>query len=327
MNNAPGLWRHDRYSEYHDGLSSGISRPGGHRVTVTQPHGGPGGGPTALRMLLGAHLRRLREAQGISRETAGWEIRASESKISRMELGRVGFKERDVADLLKLYGLDDHEERERLLALARESNTPGWWHRDGDILPSWFQSYLGLEASASQIRAYEVQFVPGLLQTADYARAVINIGRSAAPRHEVERRVALRMRRQELLTRKSAPVLWVVIDEAALRRPIGGPKVMAEQIRSLMQSSRRRNVRIQIIPFVYGGHAAAGGPFSILRFPEPDLSDIVYVEQMTSALYLDKPEDVDQYSAMIEQLCLQAEPPAKTLEILAEILRDFEAAE
>jgi hypothetical protein len=293
-------------------------------VTVPPTQPGPGSGPTVLRMLLGAHLRRLRDAQEISREAAGWEIRASESKISRMELGRVSFKERDVADLLTLYGVDDEEERERMLALARQANEPGWWHRDGDILPSWFQSYLGLEAAASMIRSYEVQFVPGLLQTNDYARAVIMLGFPKAPLKEIERRVELRMKRQELLTRKNPPTLWVVIDEAALRRPIGGAGVMAGQIKALVDAAKMPNVRIQVIPFAFGGHAAAGGPFSILRFPESDLSDVVYVEQMTSALYLDKSEDVDYYTAMIERLCVQAEPPAATPEILDSILRDFE---
>jgi hypothetical protein len=276
-------------------------------------------------MLLGAHLRRLREAQGISRETAGWEIRASESKISRMELGRVSFKERDVADLLTLYDVDDREERRRLLALLHQANTPGWWHREGDILPGWFQSFLGLEASASLIRAYEVQLIPGLLQTTEYARAVILLGNSTASPREIDRRVGLRMRRQELLTRKDPPKLWVVVDEAALRRPIGGSSVMATQIATLADLAKLPNVTIQVVPFASGGHAAAGGPFSILRFPEHDLSDIVYIEQMNSALYLDKAEDVDYYAALMEQLCVQAEPPARTPEILDEILRDFKA--
>ena len=191
-------------------------------MTTSRQQVGPTGGPTVLRMLLGAHLRRLREARGVTREDAGWEIRSSESKISRMELGRVGFKERDVADLLTLYGLDDPEERDRLLALARDANTPGWWHRYGDVLPGWFQSYLGLEAAASLIRTYEVQFVPGLLQTREYARAVVLLGHGRAPAEEVERRVDLRMARQELLTRADPPQLWAVVDEAALRRPIGG---------------------------------------------------------------------------------------------------------
>src|SRR5213083_1783604 len=163
-------------------------------------------------MLLGAQLRRLREAKGISRETAGWEIRSSESKISRMELGRVGFKERDVADLLTLYGVADHAERDAMLSLARQANTPGWWHRFGDLLPNWFQSYLGLEAASALIRTYEVQFVPGLLQTKEYARSVILLGHEAARGEEIERRVGLRMARQQQLFRPDAPRLWAVVD-------------------------------------------------------------------------------------------------------------------
>jgi Domain of unknown function (DUF5753)/Helix-turn-helix domain len=275
-----------------------------------------------LRMLLGAHLRRLREAQGVSREDAGWEIRASESKISRMELGRVGFKERDIDDLLSLYGVDDEVERDRLLALARDANTPGWWHRYGDVLPNWFQSYLGLEAAAALIRTYEVQFVPGLLQTRDYARAVVELGHRRAPLSEVERRVNVRIERQQLLNRTNGVQVWVVVDEAALRRPIGGAKVMREQIAALIEATELPNVRLQVLPFDAGGHAAAGGAFSILRFPDQDLPDVVYVEQLTSALYLDKPDDIDQYAAAMERVCIEAEPPSRTAEILQEILHD-----
>ncbi|MDI5941058.1 Scr1 family TA system antitoxin-like transcriptional regulator, partial [Micromonospora sp. DH15] len=174
-------------------------------MTMVPTEGGPATGPTVLRMLLGAQLRRLREASGVTREGAGWEIRASESKISRMELGRVGFKERDVADLLSLYGVTDTTEREALLKLARDANSPGWWHRYGDVLPSWFQSYLGLEAAAALIRSYEVQFVPGLLQTPEYARAVVLLGHRGAGADEIDRRVGLRMQRQELLRRPRPP--------------------------------------------------------------------------------------------------------------------------
>lgn len=296
-------------------------------MTTVQPEGGSAGGPTVLRMLLGAHLRRLREAEGVSRETAGWEIRASESKISRMELGRVSFKERDVADLLTLYGVADDQERADLLSLARDANTPGWWHRDGDILPSWFQSYLGLEAAAALIRTYEIQFIPGLLQTADYARSVIVLGHGKASDDEVERRVGLRLKRQQVLSRKDPPQLWVVIDEGALRRPIGGPEVMRAQLRALVDATKLPNIRLQVIPFHVGGHAAAGGSFSILRFPDQDLPDVVYVEQMTSALYLDKREDVDYYAAAMERLCVEADKPTRTPEILGKVLREFEAAD
>ncbi|WP_413232074.1 helix-turn-helix domain-containing protein [Micromonospora rifamycinica] len=283
--------------------------------------GGPATGPTVLRMLLGAQLRRLREASGVTREGAGWEIRSSESKISRMELGRVGFKERDVADLLTLYGVTADEERGALLKLARDANSPGWWHRYGDVLPGWFQSYLGLEAAAALIRSYEVQFVPGLLQTPEYARAVVLLGHRGAAVDEVDRRVELRMQRQQLLRRADPPQLWAVIDEAALRRPIGGREVMRGQLTALIEATRSPHVRLQVIPFDAGGHAAAGGAFTILRFGDDDLPDIVYIEQLTSALYLDKREDLDYYAAAMERLCVEATPPERTPEVLTR-LRD-----
>nr|WP_232778470.1 helix-turn-helix transcriptional regulator [Carbonactinospora thermoautotrophica] len=279
-------------------------------------------GPTVLRILLGAQLRRLREAKGISREDAGYAIRASGSKISRMELGRVSFKSRDVADLLTLYGVTDEDERAALLSLADQANTPGWWHRYNDVLPSWFEVYVGLEGAASLIRTYEVQFVPGLLQTEDYARAVITLGHADAPVEEIDRRVSLRMTRQRLLTQPGTLRLWAVVDEAVLRRPIGGPEVMRGQIQALIEATKLPNVTLQVLPFSVGGHAAAGGAFSILRFPEPDLPDVVYVEQLTSALYLDKREDVDHYRKVMERVCVEAEPPDRTVEILSRILRE-----
>ncbi|HEY7484707.1 MAG TPA: helix-turn-helix transcriptional regulator [Streptosporangiaceae bacterium] len=281
------------------------------------------GGPTVLRILLGAELRRLREARNISREQAGYAIRASDSKISRMELGRVGFKERDVSDLLSLYGVTDAEERAALTSLARQANTPGWWHSYSDVLPNWFEVYVGLEEAASRIRAYEVQFVPGLLQTEEYARAVTLLGYADAPEQEIDRRVRLRMMRQQLLVGEDAPHLWVVVDEAALRRPLGGRQAMRAQLERLIEASGQSNITIQVVPFHRGGHAAAGGPFSILRFAEPDLPDVVYLEQLTSALYLEKREDVDRYLAVMERLCLDAEPTSATVKILRRILKDL----
>jgi len=274
-------------------------------------------------MMLGAQLRRLRESRGVTREGAGWEIRASESKISRMELGRVGFKERDIADLLTLYGITDPQERDALLHLARDANSPGWWHRYGDVLPSWFQAYLGLEAAAALIRTYELQFVPGLLQTEEYARAVVLLGHSRAEPAEIDRRVTLRMRRQQVLHREDPPQLWAVVDEAALRRPIGGPTVMRQQVSALIEATRLPNVRLQVVPFAAGGHAAAGGAFSILRFGDQELPDVVYIEQLTSALYLDKREDLEFYALAMERLCVEAEPPERTPEILGRILADL----
>jgi hypothetical protein len=239
-----------------------------------------------------------------------------------MELGRVSFKERDVADLLSMYGVADPREREALLGLARQANNPGWWHHFGDILPNWFQSYLGLEAAASLIRTYEIQFVPGLLQTPEYARAVILLGHSGADAAEIDRRVELRNQRQIILNRPEPPQLWAVIDEAVLRRPIGGVEVMRKQIEALIEAAKLPNVRLQIIPFNAGGHAAAGGPFAILRFPESELPDVVYVEQLTSAIYLDKRDDVDHYAIAMERVCIDAEPPSHTPDILEKLLNE-----
>ncbi|MGH8793289.1 MAG: helix-turn-helix domain-containing protein [Stackebrandtia sp.] len=294
-------------------------------MATPQPGGGSAGGPTALRMLLGAHLRRLREAQGVTRADAGWEIRASESKISRLELGRVSFKERDVEDLLSLYNVDDDDERQQLLVLAREANTPGWWHRFGDVLPSWFQSYLGLEATAALIRTYELQFVPGLLQTKEYARAVVLLGYGHISPQEVERRVELRASRQKLLKRAEPAKLWAVVDESALRRPLGGRAVMRAQLKHLLEQAKRPNVRLQVIPFHSGGHSAAGGAFTVLRFPDQELPDVVYIEHLNSALYLDKRDDVDLYVAAMESLCVQAETPDRTPEIIEGILKELDA--
>src|SRR6516165_10734001 len=184
-------------------------------------------GPTVQRLVLGGHLRRLREESFITTEQAAASIRGSHSKISRMEHGRVGFKERDIADLLTLYGVTDSEERAALLNLAREANTPGWWHAYSDILPTWLEPYVGLEAAASVIRTYQIQFVPGLLQTEDYARALIRQG-AAVSEQDVSRRAELRVSRQEVLGGPNPPQLWAVVDEGALRRPVGGREVVRD---------------------------------------------------------------------------------------------------
>ncbi|MGJ6960384.1 helix-turn-helix domain-containing protein [Streptosporangium sp. G11] len=282
-----------------------------------------GGGPTILRILLGAQLRRLRVAKDITREQAGYAIRASHAKISRLELGRVGFKERDVADLLTMYGVTDTQERAPLLALARQASAPGWWHKYGDLLPNWFQVYVGLEEAASIVRTYEVQFIPGLLQSPEYARAVIMLVHGGASAEEVDRRVSLRMARQERLTRPDAPTLWAVMDEAVLRRPIGGPQVLRAQIDHLLEVVEMPNVKLQIMPFERGGHAAAGGPFSILRFPERDLPDVVYMEQLTSALYVDKREETDHYMQVMDRLCIQAYPVTESKHFLRDLREEL----
>lgn len=292
-----------------------VDAAGGGRAAVPQT------GPTALRIMFGAQLRRLRETRGLTREQAAEAIRGTHSKISRLELGRSSFKQRDVADLLTLYGITKVRERDALLALARQASTPGWWHQYNDVLPGWFEAYVGLEAAASIIRAYEMQFVHGLLQTADYARAVILIANLRKPDEEIERRVHLRMQRQQLLTQPDPPALWSVLDEAALRRPPGGPKVMRAQLEHLLEITTLPNVTLQLVPFNAGAHPAAGGPFTILRFPQPDLPDVVYLEQLNSALYLDKPDDLSNYMTIMDHLCVQADSPKATRQALSSMLK------
>ena len=277
-------------------------------------------GSMVRRILLGSQLRRLREGRGVSREAAGYSIRASESKISRMELGRVSFKARDVADLLTLYGVTDESEREPLLGLARDSSIAGWWHSYSDVLPGWFQTYVGLEGAASRINTYEVQFVHGLLQIEDYAQAVIAAGhRGQLPEEEVERRVALRLERQKLLHGESAPHLLCILDEAALHRRFGSSAVMRAQLDHLGEVSESPGVTLQIVPFEFGGHPAESGAFTLLSFPEPDLSDVVYLEQLTSSLYLDKKDEVAQYHQVLDRLVEDGLSPSESRDLLLRV--------
>jgi transcriptional regulator with XRE-family HTH domain len=278
-------------------------------------------GPTAVRMLLGARLRKLREAAGVSREDASHAIRGSDSKISRLELGRTSFKLRDVTDLLNLYQVSE-DERATLLAMAESANTPGWWQTYGDAVPAWFAPYLGLEQAAEIVRCYQVQFVPGLLQTPDYAHAVLRIGADDNPELDIEQQVSVRMRRQQILRRPSPPRLWAVIDEAALRRPIGGTSVARAQLEHLIEMARLSHVSIQVAPFCGGSRAVAHGPVTMLRFPEAELTDVVYLEQHTTAVYLGKPAERLYYWNVLNRLVTEASPSADTEAILHQILRE-----
>jgi transcriptional regulator with XRE-family HTH domain len=279
-----------------------------------------GSGPTVRRMLVGAQLRRLRTEQGITREEAAEAIRASEWKIHRLENGQVGFKDRDIVDLLRFYGVTDPGEVADFLVLAREANAPGWWHHYGDVLPQWFRAYVDLESAARLIRTYEGQFVPGLLQTEDYMRAVVGGGHLDDLPEEAEHRVQLRLGRQALLEREDAPRLWAVVDEAALRRPVGGPRVMRAQLERLIEAAELPNVTLQVLPFAAGAHPAMVGAFSVLRFADQELPDVVYVEHLNNASYLDRREEVERYLDVMESLCVGSEPPAKTAAFLGKIL-------
>jgi hypothetical protein len=292
-------------------------------MTVSTPGGGSSvGDPTVLKILLGAQLRRLRETAGVSSDDAGYHIRASGSKISRLELGRVSFKERDVSDLLDFYHIGG-EQKDQLVQLTREANATPWWQRYREVVPDWFQVYVGLEEAATLIRVYEVQFVPGLLQTEEYARAVVVQGSPGLSPAEVDNRVSVRLGRQRLFAKENAPRLWAIVDEAALRRPMGGRDVLAGQVKRLMEAVGEPNITIQVMPFKYGGHGAEGGAFTIMRFPEADLPDMVYMEYLTGAHYIDKPDEVEVYAAVMERLSVAGTSPEKTRDILADILKEL----
>jgi hypothetical protein len=280
------------------------------------------GAPTARRIVLGAQLRRLREAADISRADAGYAIRGSDSKISRMELGRVGFKERDVADLLTMYGVEDENERAFLLDMVRKSNERGWWHRFTDLMPDWFSNFVGLEESASLIQNYELLFVPGLLQTEEYVRTVVSHGQPGHLDEHTERRVQLRLQRQRLLFRQGAPRLWAVVDESVLHRPIGGRAALRRQLEHLLDVTKQPNVTLQVVPYGMSGYSAEG-PFSVLRFAEPTLPDVVYIEHLSGALYLDRPHEIEIYGRVIDRLAVDAETPDRSRQLVSKLRQEL----
>jgi len=275
-------------------------------------------GPSVRRLILGSQLRRLRERSGISCAEAGYSIRGSASKISRMETGRISFKERDVEDLLTLYGLNDPDERAQLVSLVAASRQTGWWHRYNDRMPKWFEDYVGLEEAASRIQCWELQFVPGLIQTEAYARAAIVHARPRAGAEEVDRLVELRMRRQRILDGTHPPRLWTVIDESVLRRSLGGTAVLKAQIDRLLELIDLPHVSLQVIPFSRSGYVAEGA-FSILRFAESELPDIAYVEHLTGALYLERLDELEVYGRAFDRLVVDAETPRGSRQFLEKV--------
>jgi hypothetical protein len=278
--------------------------------------------PTVARTVLGARLKELREGAHITRQEAGWAIRGSESKMSRLELGRTGFKRRDLTDLLALYRLSDEAERATLLALAEQANAPGWWRDYEDVVPAWFEPYLGLEQAASVIRTYQVTFVPGLLQTADYARAMLRAGRGDDAEAEIDRQTAVRMRRQQILHRRDPPRLWAVIDETVLRRPVGGTSTMRAQIQHLLDAARLPHVKLQVLPFTAGGDTGIGIPMTMLRFAEAEVADVVYLEQLVGAVYPSREADLVYYRNALNRLAARAQAPDATMATLQDILAE-----
>lgn len=274
-------------------------------------------GPTVLRLMLGIRLRQLREARGLTPNQAATAIRGTDSKISRIELGRNPVREIDVEDLLTLYGVIGTAEREEILTLAARAGERGWWHRYGDIVPGWLQTYLGMEQAAESIRTFEPQFVPGLLQTESYAAALVELG--GFPPGEAGRRIQLRAERQRRF-RDGKLTMWAIIDESVLRRQVGDPAVLREQLEYLLEASGRPNLTLQVLPFATPAYAAPGG-FSVVRFESPELPDMVYAEHLTSAVYIDKQSEVDTYVLAIERLAVVSAQPRHSAEIIEDLLK------
>jgi len=279
-------------------------------------------GPSVRRLILGSQLRRLREKAGISCAEAGYSIRGSASKISRMETGRISFKERDVQDLLTLYGLSDPDERAQLLSLVAQTRQTGWWHRYNERMPKWFEDYVGLEEAASRIQSWELQFMPGLLQTEEYARAVVTHGHPRAAGETIDSMVDLRMRRQKILGGQHPPRLWMVVDESVLHRSLGSVAMLKKQIDKLLELTELSHVSLQVIPFAKSGYVAEGA-FSILRFAETELPDIAYIEHLTGALYLERPDEIEVYGRAFDRLVVDAETPRGSRQFLEKIRADL----
>ncbi len=278
--------------------------------------------PTLLKMLVGVQLTGFREDAGLSQENAARELGFSAAKLSRIESGK-GRKppsEADVRALLNLYGTDAYQ-GSLLLKILQRAGEPGWWQRyDKRLMPEWFDRLVGLQEAAATIRTFEIQYVPGLLQTADYTRAVVQRGLPNAPENEVERRVELRMRRAQLLTRKDAPQLWAVIDESVLWRVLGSAEVMREQLDHLITMAQKPHVTLQVVPLSVTNASAPAIPITFLRFDGFDLPDVVYLEHIRSANFLEDRDETEEYRIALDRLADEALQPRETLELLRQTM-------
>ncbi|MGW5731892.1 MULTISPECIES: helix-turn-helix domain-containing protein [Streptomyces] len=283
----------------------------------------PRSAPTVGQVVLGRRLQDLRERAGLKREEAARILRVAPATVRRMEMAEVALKIPYLQLLLKSYGVAD-DEADAFVTLAEEANKPGWWQRFHDILPGWFSMYVSLEGAASLIRSYEPHFVPGLLQTEEYARGVMRSGAIGQTNpDDIERYVALRMERQSLLTREDAPRVWIVMDETALRRPVGGSDVMREQIDKLLDAVELPHVTLQIAPFAAGPHPGTYGPFVLFRFAMAELPDMVYSEYLTGAVYLDARTEVATHLEVMDRMAAQAATAHRTKEILRDLRKEL----
>nr|PZN47348.1 MAG: transcriptional regulator [Actinomycetota bacterium] len=278
--------------------------------------------PTIRRRRLAAELRRLREERGLTIEQVAAQIDWHPTKLSRVETGKQAVQPSEVRGLLEVLDAPP-EQRDALIALAREARLRGWWRAFGEAVPDWFAVYVGLESEATSLRLYESVFIPGLLQTEDYARAVHRATRVGAREEEIDRLVAVRMARQELLHSDKAPQVWMVLDEAVIRRRVGGPDVMRAQLKRLVEASRMPNITLQVLPFSVGAHAGMDGGFHILTF-EPYADDVVYIEYRTGSFYLEKKWEIEQYTLVFDHLRAAALPTEASTALISQVADEFQ---
>ncbi|WP_030668665.1 helix-turn-helix domain-containing protein [Streptomyces cellulosae] len=277
--------------------------------------------PTVRRRRLGQELRRLRELRGMTAEEVAERLLVSQSKISRLENGRRSISQRDVRDLCGVYEVEDQRIVESLMQMAKDSRQQGWWHAFGDIP---YSVYIGLETDAESLRVYEPQIITGLLQTRAYAEAIIRGGSPETSDSEIDKRAQVRLRRQDRIAVEGEPLrLWVVLDEAALRRVVGSRQVMREQLEYLAEMSQRPHITVQVLPFDVGAHPGINGQYSILEFSDAADSSVVYIEGVTSDLYLEKAHDVQKYTVMYEHLRAQALNVDQSRQLIEDVAKDY----
>lgn len=285
-----------------------------------------GHSPTVRRRRLGMELRRLREASGLMIEDVAKHLECSMSRVSRIETGKSVARIRDVRDMLDLYAVGDQEQREQLLTLAKEAQQRGWWTEYEAVLSAGLDTYVGLEASAASIRSFQTHLVPGLLQTEEYARALIRATRRTESLENVDRMIALRSRRQTMLANSDYLEMWAVIDEAVLRRPIGGLAVMRAQLTRLLEAGDLPSVTIQVLPFARGAHAGVDGAFTIIGFPDPTDLDVVYVDCPAGNIFLEKEKDVRRHTTWFDHLRAAALPPDESAEFISAAADEYKKA-
>jgi transcriptional regulator with XRE-family HTH domain len=277
--------------------------------------------PTVRRKRLGIELRRLREQAGFTCEDVGRQLECSGTRISRIETGRINVRPGDVREMLEIYGVTGTE-ADSLVQLAREARRKGWWHTYGRVLPTWFEAFVGLESEAVRLRDFQPLVMPGLLQTEEYARAVLRAAPNAGSTEDIERQVALRMDRQAILAQPTPPDLWVVLSESVLRADIGGPPVMRAQLRRLLEVAERPNVTLQVLPFSNAAHVDPVSPFTILEFPEAADPTVVYLEHLTGCLFLETLDEIRRYTVVFDHLRAEALGISQSADLIAEMAAD-----